>query len=47
TGYWAKVESKYLDLALDWVSDIFLNSKLEKKEIKREKGVIIEEINMY
>jgi predicted Zn-dependent peptidase len=47
TGYWAKVESEYLDLALDWVSDIFLNSKLEKKEIKREKGVIIEEINMY
>ena len=47
TGYWAKVDWKHLDLALDWVSDIFLNSKFEKKEIKREKGVIIEEINMY
>ena len=47
TGYWAKVDWKHLDLALDWVSDIFLNSKLEKKEIKREKGVIVEEINMY
>lgn len=47
TGYWAKVDSKHLDLALDWVSDIFLNSKLEEKEIKREKGVIIEEMNMY
>ena len=46
TGYFAKVDSQYLDLALDWVSDIFLNSKLEAKEIKREKGVIIEEINM-
>jgi len=47
TGYWAKVDSKHLDIALDWVSDIFLNSKLESAEIEREKGVIIEEINMY
>ena len=47
TGYWAKVDSKHLDIALDWVSDIFLNSKIEEKEIKIEKGVIIEEINMY
>ena len=47
TGYYAKVDAKHLDLALDWVSDIFLNSKLDSKEIEREKGVIIEEINMY
>jgi len=47
TGFWAKVEKSHLDLALDWVSDIFLNSKLQAREIKREKGVIIEEINMY
>lgn len=47
TGYWAKVDSKHVDLALDWVSDIFLNSKLDQKEIEREKGVIIEELNMY
>jgi len=47
TGYWAKVDSKHLDLALDWVSDIFLNSKIEEKEIKKEKGVIIEEMNLY
>jgi predicted Zn-dependent peptidase len=45
TGYYAKVASKYLDLAIDLVSDIFLNSKIEQKEIKRESGVIIEEIN--
>jgi len=47
TGYWAQVGSKNLDLALDWVSDIFLNSKIDSKEIEQEKGVIIEEINMY
>ncbi len=47
TGYYAKVDAVQLDLAIDWVSDILLNSKLENKEIQREKGVIIEEINMY
>jgi len=47
TGYFAKVEASHFTLALDWVSDIFLNSTLPKKEIVREKGVIIEEINMY
>ena len=47
TGYWAKVNSKHLNLALDWVSDILLNSKIGEKEIERERGVIIEEINMY
>jgi len=36
-----------LELALDWVSDIYLNSLLPKKEIEKERGVIIEEINMY
>jgi predicted Zn-dependent peptidase len=45
TGYWAQVSSKHFDMALDWVSDIFLNSKLEDKEINKERGVIIEEIN--
>lgn len=46
TGYFAKVSSTELDLALDWVSDIFLNSELPEKEIEKEKGVIVEEINM-
>lgn len=46
TGYYAKVEGSQFELALDWVSDIFLNSTLPKKEIEKEKGVIIEEINM-
>ncbi len=47
TGYFAKVEKSRFDLALDWVSDIYLNSLLPEKELKKEKGVIIEEINMY
>ncbi|MCP6726856.1 MAG: insulinase family protein [Patescibacteria group bacterium] len=47
TMYFAKVDSRHLSLAIDWVSDIFLNSKLPKGEIEREKGVVIEEMNMY
>jgi len=47
TGYFAKVEASQMELALDWVSDIYLNSLLPKKEIEKERGVIIEEINMY
>jgi predicted Zn-dependent peptidase len=47
TGYFAKVAAPYFEIALDWVSDIFLNSLLPEKEIQKEKGVIIEEINMH
>jgi predicted Zn-dependent peptidase len=47
TGYWAKVDKRHSDIALDWITDIFLNSKFNVEEIEREKGVIIEEVNMY
>jgi len=46
TGYYAKTVATQFDTALDWVSDIFLNSTLPSKEIEKEKGVITEEINM-
>ena len=47
TGYYAKVNPNHLDIALDVVSDIYLNSLLNEEEIEKEKGVIIEEIRMY
>lgn len=47
TGYYAKASSENLDLITDVISDIFLNSKLDEGEIEKEKGVIIEEINLY
>src|SRR3989344_6783695 len=47
TAYYAKVSSRYLDTALDVISDIFLNSTLPGKEIKKERGAIIQEIDMY
>jgi predicted Zn-dependent peptidase len=47
TAFFAKVDKRHLELALDVVSDIYLNSKLDKKEIEKERGVILQEINMY
>lgn len=47
TGYYAKVHSKKLKKAINIVSDIYLNSTFPQKDIEIEKGVIIEEINMY
>ncbi len=47
TGYFAKVNARHFDTALDWLSDIYLNAKLNEDDISREKGVILEELNMY
>lgn len=47
TGYWVKAAVNKLNAALDILGDMILNSKMETEEIEREKGVIIEELNMY
>lgn len=47
TGYYAKVAAHQFEIALEWVSDIYLNSLLPPQEVKKERKVIIEEINMY
>lgn len=47
TGYYAKADYKNLDKILDVVSDMYLNPIFSEGEIEKEKGVIIEEINMY
>ena len=47
TGYYAKAHPDHLDKILDVVSDIYVNPVFDQKEIEKEKGVIIEEINMY
>lgn len=47
TAYYAKVDARHFETAFGVVSDIFLNPTLPKAEIEREKGTIIEEINMY
>jgi predicted Zn-dependent peptidase len=47
TGYFVKAAADKLPAALAIVSDMFLHSLLRPDEIEREKGVIIEEMNMY
>jgi predicted Zn-dependent peptidase len=47
TGYFAKVEAHKLDQALDIVADLYLNPVFDATEIEKEKGVVIEELNMY
>jgi predicted Zn-dependent peptidase len=47
TGYYAKSDAKNFKKIFDVVSDIYLNSTFPEAEMQKEKGVIIEEINMY
>jgi predicted Zn-dependent peptidase len=47
TGYYIKAEKTHVDLCLDILSDMLQHSLLDAKEIEKEKGVIIEEINLY
>src|SRR6185503_3074102 len=47
TGYYAKSDARHFRQIFDIVSDIYLNSIFPDKEMEKEKGVIIEEINMY
>jgi predicted Zn-dependent peptidase len=47
TGYYVKSASDHLNTSLDVVSDMLLAPNILQEDIDREKGVIIEEINMY
>ncbi len=47
TAYYAKVDSKHFETALDIISDMYLNSKIAEEEIKRERGTILQELSMY
>jgi len=47
TGYWIKGTVDKVGLILDVLSDMITTAKLEPVEIEKEKGVIVEEINMY
>lgn len=47
TAYYAKVEAHHWETALDVVSDLFLNAKIDQEEIDRERGPVLQELNMY
>src|SRR5258708_28235450 len=47
TGYYIKSAKANVEQSIDLLSDMLLNSKFDSAEIEKEKGVIIEEINLY
>lgn len=47
TCYFAKVLDEHLYEAIDILGDMLTNSVLDKNDIKKELGVILEEIDMY
>src|SRR5215471_837667 len=47
TGYYVRCAADDRDTALDVLIDMLRHSKFDPEEIEREKGVILEEMNMY
>lgn len=47
TGYYIKSSATHVELSMDILSDMLQKSLLHPKEIDKERGVIIEEINLY
>ncbi|HCR36203.1 hypothetical protein A2130_03330 [Candidatus Woesebacteria bacterium GWC2_33_12] len=47
TNYYVKCRKDDIETAFDILSDMIINPILDKSEIEREKGTIIEEIRMY
>lgn len=47
TCFYINVMADYMELALDILSDMYLNSTFDPVEIEREKQVVLEEIRLY
>lgn len=47
TGYWARVAKKHWLIALEVISDLYLNPLIKQEEIDKERGVILQEAAMY
>ena len=47
TGYYIKLRADKLEIALEILSDMLSASTFKQEEIDKERGVILEEINMY
>lgn len=47
TGYYIKASSAHLALAADMLADMLTQSLFASAEVERERGTILEEINMY
>ncbi len=46
-GYYVKVARDHMEVAMDVLSDMLLHARFDTEEIERERGVILEELNMY
>jgi len=46
-GYFVKVTAKHSEIAFEVLSDMLVNAKFPAEEIEKERGVILEEYNMY
>jgi len=46
-GYYVKAASDQIEVAMDVLSDMLLHAKFAPHEIDKERGVILEEYNMY
>ncbi|MBI5413435.1 insulinase family protein [Candidatus Peregrinibacteria bacterium] len=46
-GYYVKVASRHQKVAMDVLSDMLVHSRFDQHEIDKERGVILEEYNMY
>jgi predicted Zn-dependent peptidase len=47
TCYYAKVPAKHFDLTLDILADMVFFPLIQKNDLERERGIILEEIKMY
>lgn len=46
-GYYVKVAGENKEIAADVLSDMLIHAKFDQAEIEKERGVILEEYNMY
>lgn len=46
-GYYVKCAAEHKNIAMDVLSDMLVHARLDQKEIDKERGVILEEYNMY
>ena len=47
TCYYVKLLDSHIDIGIDILSDMILNSKFNEEDINKERSVIIEELKMY
>ena len=47
TGFYAQIERSHLPLAVDVIADMLMRPRMDKKEMEKERRVIIEEIHSY